>query len=167
MSFVRVVFADRHRTTPRTLTIVAPAPMLSGALRKPIIQYRKAHPNVKLTLIDRPSHAAREVLENDEANIAVIGIAKGDDPLPQFQACPLASYPFHLICQKTHPLTTARRITLADLVKQPLVLSAEDSSSHRQIRHIFEQANLAERMNVTMTATNRACCSATSPWASA
>jgi hypothetical protein len=38
MSFVRVVFADRHRTTPRTLTIVAPAPMLSGALRKPIIQ---------------------------------------------------------------------------------------------------------------------------------
>ena len=54
MSFVRVVFADRHRTTPRTLTVVAPAPMLSGALRKPIIQYRKAHPTVNLTLIDRP-----------------------------------------------------------------------------------------------------------------
>jgi DNA-binding transcriptional LysR family regulator len=153
---LREIFADRHRTTARMLTVVAPAPMLSGALRKPIIQYRKAHPTVKLTLIDRPSHAARQVIENDEADIAVIGIAKGDDPLPQFQSWPLARYPFHLICQKTHPLATARRITLADLVKQPLVLSAEDSSSHRQIRHIFEQANLAERMNVTMTATNRA-----------
>uniref|UniRef100_UPI0037846761 LysR family transcriptional regulator substrate-binding protein n=1 Tax=Prosthecobacter sp. TaxID=1965333 RepID=UPI0037846761 len=68
----------------------------------------------------------------------------------------MARYPFLLICQKMHPLATSRRITLADLVKQPLVLSAEDSSSHRQIRHIFEQANLADRINVTMTATNHA-----------
>jgi DNA-binding transcriptional LysR family regulator len=83
MSFVRVVFADRHRTTPRTLTIVAPAPMLSGALRKPIIQYRKAHPNVKLTLIDRPSNAARKVIENDEADIIAFGALSIPPHLPE------------------------------------------------------------------------------------
>lgn len=153
---LRELFADRHRTTPRTLTVVAPAPMLSGALRKPIIQYRKSHPEVKLTLIDRPSHAARQIMQNHDADLAVIGVASGDDPLPQFQSWALSSYPFHLICQETHPLATARKVTLADLVKHPLVLSAEDSSSHRQIRHVFEKAGLADRMNVTMTATNRA-----------
>lgn len=153
---LRELFADRHRTTPRTLTVVAPAPMLSGALRKPVIQYRKTFPEVKLTLIDRPSQAARQVMENNEADVAVIGVAQGDQPLPQFQSWALSSYPFHLICPQTHPLARARKVTLPDLVKHPLVLSAEDSSSHRQIRHVFEQAGLAERMNVTMTATNRA-----------
>ena len=152
---LREVFADRQRQTPRTLTVVAPAPMLSGALRGPVIRYRKAHPAVKLTLIDRPSHSARSILENHEADIGVIGLAQGDEPMPQFQSWPLAEYPFALVCPSNHPLAKANRLTLADLVKHPLVLSGEDSSSHRQIRHVFEKAGLADRMNVTMTATHR------------
>jgi DNA-binding transcriptional LysR family regulator len=153
---LREIFADRHRTTPRTLSIVAPAPMLHGALRKPIAAYRKKFPAVNLTLIDRPSQMARELIEAGGADIAIIGIAQGDDPLPQFHVWPLANYPFQLICPHDHPLATTRRITLADIVRHPLVLSVEQSSSHRQIRHIFTQAGLGGRMNVTTTATNRA-----------
>ena len=152
---LRQVFEDRHRNTPRTLTVVAPAPMLSGALRKPVIEFRKRYPAVKLTLLDLPSFAARKVMENDEADIGIIGLANGDEPLPQFQTWPLARYPFHLICPKQHPLAAASRLKLTDLIKHPLVLSGDDSSSHRQIRHVFAQAGLEERMNVTMTATNR------------
>ncbi len=153
---LREMFTDRHRTTPRTLTIVAPAPMLHGALRKPIATYRKKFPAVNLTLIDRPSQMAREFIEAGGADIAIIGIAQGDEPLPQFHVWPLASYPFQLICPHDHPLATARRITLADIVRHPLVLSVEQSSSHRHIRHIFTQAGFGGRMNVTTTATNRA-----------
>ena len=151
---VRDLFADRHRTLPRTLTVAAPAPMLTGALREPIIEYRHAHPSVKLTLIDRPSYAARQLLEASETDIAIIGIAKGDKPMPQFQSWPLAKYPLKLLTQKSHPFVKAKRITLADIVKQPLVLSPPDSCSHRQIRHIFEKAGLGDRMNITMTATH-------------
>ncbi len=153
---LREMFRERHRSTPRTLTVVAPAPMLSGALRRPVIAYRRQHPEVKLTLLDRPSFAARQVLESEGADVAIIGIAKGDDPLPQFQSWPLAKYPFHLITPSDHPLVTARRLKLADLVRHPLVLSGEASSSYRQIHHVFAEAGLADRMKVTMTATNRA-----------
>jgi DNA-binding transcriptional LysR family regulator len=153
---LRAMFADRHRTTPRTLSIVAPAPMLHGALRKPIAAYRKKFPGVNLKLIDRPSLLARELIEADGADIAILGIAQGDEPLPQFRVWPVASYPFQLICPNDHPLATARRITLSDIVQHPLVLSVEESSSHRQIRHIFNQAGLGGRMNVTTTASNRA-----------
>ncbi len=152
---LREVFADRRRKTTRTLSVVAPAPMLSGALREPIIQFREAHPSVKLTLIDQRSRTARQVIENAGADIAIIGVAAGDAPLPQFEMWPLAWYPFHLLCQKSHPLAKVRRITLSEIVKHPLVLSPADSSSHRQVRHVFEQAGLAERMNVTMSATQR------------
>jgi DNA-binding transcriptional LysR family regulator len=153
---LREMFEDRHRTTPRTLTIVAPAPMLHGALRKPIVAYRKKYSAVALRLIDRPSQLARELIEAGGADIAILGIAQGDEPLQQFTVWPLASYPFRLICPKDHPLATARRITLADIVQHPLVLSVEQSSSHRHIRHIITQAGLGARMNVTTTATNRA-----------
>lgn len=153
---LREMFVDRHRTTPRTLTIVAPAPMLHGALRRPIAAYKKKLPAVNLKLIDRPSQVARELIEAHGADIAVIGIAQGDKPLPQFHLWWLASYPFQLICPNEHPLATARRINLSDIVRYPLVLSVEESSSHRQIRHIFNQAGLGGRMNVTTTASNRA-----------
>ena len=153
---LREIFADRHHNTPRTLTIVAPAPMLHGDLRKPIAAYRKKFPAVNLTLIDRPSQLARELIEAGNADIAIIGIAKGDEPLSQFHVWPLGSYPFQLICPHDHPLATERRITLADIVQHPLVLSVEQSSSHRQIRHTFAQAGLGGRMKVTTTATSRA-----------
>jgi molybdate transport repressor ModE-like protein len=152
---LREIFTDRHRAMPRTLTIVAPAPMLHGALRKPIAAYRKKFPAVNLTLIDRPSQLARELIEAGGADIAIIGIAACDEPLTKFEVWPLASYPFQLICPLDHPLARARRVTLAGIVRHPLVLSVEQSSSHRQIRHIFTQAGLGERMKVTTTATNR------------
>ena len=85
-----------------------------------------------------------------------LGHAQGDEPLSQFSIWTLGSYPFQLICPDDHPLATAPRITLADIVRHPLVLSGEQSSSHRQIRHIFTQAGLGGRMKVTTTATNRA-----------
>jgi DNA-binding transcriptional LysR family regulator len=153
---LREIFAERHRTTPRSLTIVAPAPMLLGALRKPIAAYRQKFPAVNLTLIDRPSQLARELIEAGGADIAIIGHAQGDKPLSQFHVWPLGSYPFQLVCPHDHPLATARRITLADIVRHPLVLSVEQSSSHRQIRDIFTRAGLGGRMKVTTTATNRA-----------
>lgn len=152
---LRSLFENQCRTAPRTLTVVAPAPLLSGALWRPIIDYRKHHPTVNLRLLDRPSFAARRVLENEEADVAIIGLAEGDEPLPQFQIWPLARFPFHLICPKDHPLATADPIALRDILQYPLVLSGEESSSYRQIHHTLAEAGLAKRMNVAMTATNR------------
>jgi molybdate transport repressor ModE-like protein len=151
---LREVFTDRHRKQPRSLSIVAPAAMFSGPLRSRVIHYRKKHPEVRVRLIDRPSYTAREMMEADEADVAIMGIASGDDSLPQMQLTALVRYPFHVIYPEGHPLADKQRLTLADLVKHPLVLSGHASCSHRQIRHTFTQAGLVERLNVAMTATN-------------
>ncbi len=153
---LRGVFEDRRRTASRTLTVVAPAALLSGSLRRPIISYRQHHPMVKLVLLDRPSYLARQIMEQDAADLGIMGMAPGDEGMPQFGCVPLARYAFHLMCPADHPLAGAREPTLEAIVKEPLVLSPEESSSHRQISHVFAQAGLAGRMNVTMTATNRA-----------
>ena len=153
---LRAMFEDQRSTAARTLTVVAPSAMLTGALRRPIILYRQHHPKVKLVLLDRPSYLARQVIQQDEADLAIMGMAMGDEVMPQFQYQPLARYAFYLMCPANHALTRARQLTLANIVTQPLVLAPEESSSHRQIRQVFAQEGLAERMNVTVTATNRA-----------
>lgn len=153
---LRAMFEDQRSNAARTLTVVAPSAMLTGALRKPIILYREHHPKVKLVLLDRPSYMARQVIERDEADLAIMGMATGDEVMPQFQYQPLARYAFYLMCPANHALARVRQLTLAGIVSQPLVLAPEESSSHRQIRQVFAQAGLADRMNVTVTATNRA-----------
>ncbi|MDI1313030.1 LysR family transcriptional regulator [Prosthecobacter sp.] len=153
---LRAMFEDQRSTAARTLTVVAPSAMLTGALRRPIILYRQNHPKVKLVLLDRPSYMARQVLEQDQADLAIMGMATGDEVMPQFQYQQLVRYAFYLMCPANHALARARQLTLAGIVSQPLVLAPEESSSHRQIRQVFAQAGLADRMNVTVTATNRA-----------
>jgi DNA-binding transcriptional LysR family regulator len=152
---LRSAFEETKQTAPLNLRVVAPAPMLSGTLREPLIRYRKQFPNVNLTLMDRPSFAARLVMEKKEADLGIIGIARGDEPLKLFHVHNLTAYPFQLICPKDHPLLKLKKIRLSDLVRHPLLLSAADSSSHRQIRHAFSERGMAEKMNVTMTATDR------------
>lgn len=153
---LRAMFEERRSTAARTLTVVAPPTMIAGALRRPIIAYRQHHPKVKLVIMDRSSYLARQVIEQDGADLAVMGMAEGDEAMPQFQCLPLTRFAFHLICPANHALLQTRQLTLADIVNEPLVLAPEESSSHRQIRRVFARAGLAERMNVTMTATNRA-----------
>jgi DNA-binding transcriptional LysR family regulator len=153
---LRAMFEDRRNTAARTLTLAATPAMLSGALRKPIILYRKNHPNVKLVLLDRPSFITRQIIEQDGADLAIMGMAPGDEPMPQFQCLPLTRHTFHLMCPADHALARARQVTLANIVNHPLVLAPEESSSHRQIRQVFRKAGLEDRMNVTMTSTSRA-----------
>lgn len=152
---LRAMFEERRGTAARTLTVVAPAAMLTGALRRPIVRYRQHHPHVKLVLLDRPAMLARQVIEQDGADLAILGMGAEDGSMPQFQCLPLARHAFHLMCPADHALARARKITLAAIVREPLVLAPEESSSHRQIRQAFVKAGLADRMNVIMTATNR------------
>ncbi|MCP5557234.1 MAG: LysR family transcriptional regulator [Verrucomicrobiaceae bacterium] len=153
---LKAVFADRQKNALRTLRIVAPASMLHGALRKPVAAFRRKHPEVRLTLIDQPSFVARKWLEDGDADIGIIGIAPDDPPMAQFRTWLLARYPFHLITPADHPLAQIKHLTLNQIVKSPLVLAGESSSSHRQIRQIIEKAGLSPQLNVTTTATHRA-----------
>ena len=145
-------FADRQGLVERSLTVTAPAPLLARELREPVLQYRRRLPAVRLKLLDRPSALARELLEEGQADIAVIGIPGETPALPQFRIYPLTSFDFRLICRQDHPLASARRITLRSIIEQPLILPFEESSSRKRVEDVFAKAGLGEKLNVTLTA---------------
>lgn len=78
----------------------------------------------------------------------------GDEVPPALTLRPLTRYPFQLLCPGDHPLAEAARLTLQQVIRHPLVLASETSSSRIQIERIFARHGLIGRMNVSMTASN-------------
>jgi DNA-binding transcriptional LysR family regulator len=67
---------------------------------------------------------------------------------------PLVKYPFEVVCDKSHSFAKIKAPRLRDVLKQPLILAAEDSSSRMQFDHLVAKAGLSDRANIIMTAGN-------------
>jgi molybdate transport repressor ModE-like protein len=151
---LKKVFHDEHGKAERHLRMAAPATVLNSSLRHVIARYRESHPQVRLSLIDAPSRTAWQLLEAEKADLAIVGAPEGV-PLPsRFQAVPLVKYPFEVVCLQSHPIAQLKSPKLRDILKQPLILAGEDSSSRMQLDHLVAKAGLSDRMNVIMTAGN-------------
>lgn len=151
---LKKVFNDQHGKAERHLRMAAPATVLNSTLRHIIADYRRMHPQVRLSLIDAPSRIAWQLLEEDKADLAITGAPEGV-PLPsRFEAVPLVKYPFEVVCDMSHPFAEIKAPKLRDILKQPLILAGEDSSSRMQFDHLVAKAGLSDRVNVIMTAGN-------------
>jgi len=151
---LKKVFHDEHGKAERHLRMAAPATVLNSSLRHIIARYRESHPQVRLSLIDAPSRIAWQLLEAEKADLAIVGAPEGV-PLPsRFQAELLVKYPFEVVCLESHPFAKIKAPKLRDILKQPLILAGEDSSSRMQLDHLVAKAGLSDRMNVIMTAGN-------------
>jgi len=151
---LKKVFHDEHGKAERHLRMAAPATVLNSSLRHVIARYRESHPQVRLSLIDAPSRIAWQLLEAEKADLAIVGAPEGV-PLPsRFQAELLVKYPFEVVCLESHPFAKIKAPKLRDILKQPLILAGEDSSSRMQLDHLVAKAGLSDRMNVIMTAGN-------------
>ncbi len=150
---LRSVFDDRHAKTPRKLTVVAPAGVLSDSLPEPVTRYRRTFPHVGLRLMDRPSRGACADLIAGRADIAIAGVTEVDVAPASLTQWPLARYPIHLLSPADHPLAKARRLTVKLIARYPLVLSSEDTSDRAQVDLTFTRAGLFDRINIAITAT--------------
>ncbi len=151
---LKSVFEDRHGKLERQLRVATPATVLNRILPEVIADYRRLYPAVKLTLMDAPSRAAQELMEEGKADLAIVGHPQGSRLPPRFDAVPLAQYPFQLACPASHPLAGIKRLTLRELLKHPLVLTGEGSSSRLQFDAVVAAAGLTERVDLAMTASN-------------
>ena len=148
---IRELFADQTRKLARRITVATTASLLLHELQKPLEIYRKHHPDVQLSFIDRPSTMARKHLEDGEADVAIVGQIDAPDH-PRIEATPVSAYPFVLVCPTGHPLLKAKTLKATDLIKHPLVMPGPGSNSRRHVQDVFEAAGLWQRANVALTA---------------
>jgi len=150
---IRELFADQMRRLPRRITVATTASLLLHESQKPLDLYRKRHPEVELSFIDRPSAMARKHLEDGEADLAIIGQIDAP-PAARLQTTRVGAYPFVLVCPANHPLLKAKSLKPADLIRHPLALSGPGSNSRPHVEHVFEAAGLWRQANVAFTASS-------------
>lgn len=148
---IRELFADQNRKLPRRITVATTSSLLLHEMQKPLELYRKLHPDVQLSFIDRPSALARKHLEDGEADVAVVGQIDAPEH-PRIAATPVGAYPFVLVCPTGHPLLKAKTLKAADLIKHPLVMPGPGSNSRRHVQNVFEAAGLWQKAKIALTA---------------
>ncbi|MFM7606517.1 MAG: LysR family transcriptional regulator [Prosthecobacter sp.] len=151
---LKKVFQDQHGKAERHLRVAAPATMLNSPMRHVIAHYRETYPQVRLSLIDAPSRIAWQLLEAEKADLAVVGTPQGVTLPTRFEATPLVRYPFEVVCLESHPFANITNPKLRDIVKQPLILAGEDSSSRMHFDYLVAKAGLSDLVNVIVTAGN-------------
>ena len=149
---LKALFLDRRNRLARQLTLATTPSLLANELRAPLKDYRRRHGEVRLTCLDRPSPAARELLERGHADVAVVGMLDETPPPSLLNATVLCSYPFMLVCPKEHPLATKARVSLTDLSGVPLVMPGVGTNSRLRVDRVFGDAGLADRLTVAMSA---------------
>jgi DNA-binding transcriptional LysR family regulator len=152
---IRSVFAERRGTLQRRLTLATTTALLTYELPRIIAKYRQKHPNVELSLLDRPSLESRALFERGQADIAIIG-AEGNEPASvRGSAKKLTEFAFHLIAPEGHPLLSRRKLSLSEIAEYSLILAGQGSAIHHRVSRVFAKHGVSDP-KIALTSTSLA-----------
>ena len=146
-------FSRRKAEAHRTLRIAAPPQVLAHELPHALGEMRRRHPDVRIIITSVTSGTAIEQLVQDEADVALVGhMDRLSDEAGKLHAVPMTTFPIVALLPPDHPLIKKKRLTLRDLVSEPLLLPPQRSSSRPQIDAVFSRHGLLSELNVTLEA---------------
>lgn len=118
----------------RIAAIPTALPMVS-ALTTP---YRAKHPNVKFTILSRPSIDILQMVENLEVDAGLTYI--DNEPLGRLRAVPLYNEQYRLLTSADSPLGDHDKVSWAEVGKIPLCLLTPDMQNRRIIDGLLHAA---------------------------
>lgn len=146
---LRERFDGRRRELPRPLVVIGSPGVVTEELARPIVQFCRRHPEVRLTLLGYTGLRTLDLLLTGEADLAVLPLASEVASQRQLlDVEPLYERPWVLAAPPGHELVRKRRVTLADLVRHPLIVPEQGSNWRVRLDDRFRAAGLLERLQV-------------------
>lgn len=105
---------------------------------KVIAHFTRQYPKVEVVLLEEPSQGMQQLAEwlrTDTIDLAIVEL-----PIHVLKGTPLMRDELYAIVSKTSPLAKRRQLSVADLVKEPFIMSRY--SSERLIHAAYAQRNL-------------------------
>jgi LysR family carnitine catabolism transcriptional activator len=119
---------------------VAALPSLAAGWLPPVLAaYRRAYPGITVELFDALSDRCLELLRDGRADLALT--APGEN-LVEFDARPLFSDRFFLVCHRSHPLAGRPRIGIGDLAGSEFIHLARSTSVRQHLDAALGAAGL-------------------------
>ena len=148
------LFQDRRRSLQRHLTVVTTASLLANTLKPAVREFCRQYPQVELTLVDRYSPEAHQLVETGAADLAVAShlVSRASPSKLEFEH--LTSLPYLLVCPQGHPLAGRKTLTLRELVRYPMVLPSPGSRSRTHLDRVLQDHHLLEQLKEVMDTPN-------------
>ena len=151
---IRTRFEERRREAPRRLTVATTSGLLAGLLQTPIRDFRRRHPDVQLSFLDRISSEAIKLVVDGSTALGIVGHLEEESEYPLLGYERLTSYPFQAVYPPGHPLARRSRVHLRDLASFPLVLMAKGSRARSRVDRVFHEGGADREIRLSMDTTN-------------
>jgi DNA-binding transcriptional LysR family regulator len=141
--------AERAAIGPSLAVATTPS-CLAHELRQTVLKLRTAFPDAQLTFQDRNSPAAIELLENNEADVAVAARFEEWPPKPKLDFLLLTEHPFAVVAPESHPLMKSRNLKLADLRNHPLLLPGPAANCRPRLEAVLRRKRIWDDLKVVL-----------------
>lgn len=112
--------------------------------------YRERYPRIDLRLDNRPSPQILEYVANGELDVGLVTLGASESNEERVRADSLLQREDVLICAPNHPFARRRRLSLADLADQPLLLLHPGTGSRALLDRAFADAGVRPRVLMEM-----------------
>jgi DNA-binding transcriptional LysR family regulator len=153
MDALQDAFEEHRGVLPRSLRLVATPDAIVGELCRPVTEFVQGHDRIKLTMTTNSvTQSIFDMIVGGDADLGIL-------PLDEralgarsriIEAEPLCVRPTVMIVPESHPLARRRRITLADVVKYPLILPERDNPWRLRVEEVLRTRGLLGRLRVLL-----------------
>jgi DNA-binding transcriptional LysR family regulator len=147
----RLAEASGAARAPREITVAASQYLILYVLIEAVREFHATHPDFRVRLSNRTEQEIEKALLEDP-DIA-LGVAAPYETTADLEYRHLFSMDWSLIAPPRHPLLRRRRLTLADLVDQPLILFERGSTGRQHVMDAFHGNGLSPRIEMETTTT--------------
>lgn len=154
---VRDALQQEEAALPAKITVAAAPRMLMEELVRALAQFQKQFPTIRLELVDGGTEQPETMIATGAADLALMV-----EPTPAERRFVGIEYEtayeiaYLLAMPARHPLARKTNLTLADIVKFPLVLRRANSSARRRVEEVFIQHDLADQIRVSVETSSSA-----------
>ena len=136
-----------HTSTVRIMTHSSVMIYLLPAIIK---RFKDEFPECQLQILNRSRHEMITMLENGEADFGITSLSHIP---PHIEYSIFSRFNRILIATKDHPISSHGEATLEDIVKYPLILPTQESTTRKIIDQLFERHGLTP--DITMEVVGR------------
>jgi len=136
---------------PRDITVAASQYLILYVLIEAVGKFHATHPDFRVRLSNRTEQEIEKALLEDPD--VSLGVAAPYETTADLEYRHLFSMDWSLIAPPRHPLLQRRRLTLAQLAEQPLILFERGSTGRQHVMDAFHGAGLSPRIELETTTT--------------
>lgn len=137
---------------PQAIELVASQYLIAYVLIDVVRRFHAAHPQIRVRLSARSEQEIETTLL--ESVEFALGVAAPYEANPELEYHHLFSMEWSLITPPSHPLVKRRRITLADLRDEPLIVYERGSTGRQHVMEAFQERDVAPQVELEATNTD-------------